>query len=134
MDYDDHKQQLTWREYGETEYHDKPIFLKDYAEIILDTQKPLFRFFLDGSRKIYKVDDMAYANKVYPIIAGQVGVGCCERIDGYMFPVKYNGVKMFWHDLVIALPKIAKKADWDNDELAFEYLRKKINLMLYNKT
>ena len=34
---------------------------------------------------------------------------------------------MFWRDLVIALPKKAKSGDWDDDNLAFEHLRKKIN-------
>lgn len=127
MDYDDHKQQFTWKAHGETEYHDAPVPLKEYADIILDTQTPLFRFFLDGSRKTYKVDDMAYTNKVYPIIAGQVGIGCCERVNGHMLPLRNNDGIMFWRDLVITLPKIAKKGDWDDDKFAFEHLRKKIN-------
>ena len=127
MDYDDHKQQFTWKSHGETEYHDAPVPLKRYADNILATQPPLFCLFLDGSRKTYKVDDMAYNNKVYPIIAGQVGIGCCQRLEGHMLPLRSNHGIMFWRNLVIALPKIAKKGDWDDDELAFEYLRKKIN-------
>ena len=127
MDYDDHKQQFTWKDHGETEYHDTPVHLKSYADRILLTQPPLFRFFLDGSRKTYKVDDMAYTNKVFPIIAGQVGIGCCERLDGQMKPLRNGDKVLFWRDLVIALPKIAKSGDWDNDKYAFENLRKKIN-------
>ena len=127
MDYDDHKQQFTWKAHGETEYHDTVIPLKKYADRLLTAQSPLFRFFLDGSRKTYKVDDMAYTNKVFPIIAGQVGIGCCERINGHMTPLKSNNDILFWRDLVITLPKIAKKGDWDDDKFAFEHLRKKIN-------
>lgn len=127
MDYDDHKQQFTWKAHGETEFHDRAISLKSYADRILVAQPPLFRFFLDGSRKTYKVDDMAYTNKVFPIIAGQVGVGCCERVDGHMIPSRSGNEILFWRDLVITLPKIAKKGDWDDDKYAFEHLRKKIN-------
>lgn len=127
MDYDDHKQQFTWKTHGETEYHDAAIPLKSYADRILVAQQPLFRFFLDGSRKTYKVDDMAYSNRVFPIIAGQVGIGCCERANGNMFPLRNGNEILFWRDLVIALPKIAKNADWDDDKYAFENLRKKIN-------
>ena len=42
---------------------------------------PLFAYFLDGSRHIYKVDDMAIGNKIYPVMAGQIIVGCCKRED-----------------------------------------------------
>lgn len=127
MDYDDHKQKFTWKSYGETEFHDNPINLKSYANTIHATQQPLFRYFLDGSRKTYKVDDMAYNNKVYPIIAGQVGIGCCERRNGQMTPLRDKSNFMFWRDLVLALPKIAKKDDWDDDKYAFENLRSRIN-------
>ena len=42
---------------------------------------PIFSFFLDGSRRTYKVDDIAIGNKIFPVIAGQIIVGCCERKD-----------------------------------------------------
>jgi hypothetical protein len=42
---------------------------------------PIFRYFLDGSRHTYKVDDIAIGKKIFPIVAGQVIVGCCERKD-----------------------------------------------------
>ncbi|MDR2385014.1 MAG: hypothetical protein LBD80_05050 [Tannerella sp.] len=38
-----------------------------------------FKYFLDGSRKTYKVDDIAIGKRIYPIIAGQIAVGCCHR-------------------------------------------------------
>ena len=42
---------------------------------------PLFAYFLDGSRHVYKVDDIAIGNKIYPVMAGQIIVGCCKRED-----------------------------------------------------
>lgn len=129
LDYDDHKYQFTWKRYGETEYHTESVSLESLAEKIMN-MPPLFRYFLDGSRKTYKVDDMAYRNQVYPIIAGQVGVGCCERVAMEMQPLYCGKKSMFERHLVISLPKVAKADDWDDDELCFERLRKKVNLEL----
>jgi hypothetical protein len=39
----------------------------------------IFRFFLDGSRKTYKVADVIAGNRYLPVIAGQVGVAVLER-------------------------------------------------------
>ena len=49
--------------------------------------KRLLSFFLDGSRRVFKVDDMGFVlpggrNVIYPIIAGQIGVGCTHREKG----------------------------------------------------
>ena len=70
IDYDDTKQ-ITWKKFGET------IPPKNYKDLRVEARtiqnlKPLFTYFLDGSRHTYKVDDIAYKNQVYPIIAGQV--------------------------------------------------------------
>lgn len=126
FDYDDNQHKFTWKQYGETESHTKPIPLKEFADRIV-SQPPLFRYFLDGSRKTYKVDDMSYNNQIYPIIAGQVGVGCCTRINGVMRPLYHKKDPIFERQLVITLPQKAKTSTWDDDELSFEYLRKKIN-------
>ena len=106
------------------------VFLLHYYDVALgfdgNVYYPalLFRYFLDGSRKTYKVDDMSYRNQVYPIIAGQVGIGCCLREQGEMLPLRDPAYE---RQLVISLPKVAKSSDWDDDELSFEYLLKKIN-------
>jgi len=42
-------------------------------------QEPAFRLFLDGSRRTYKIADIPIGTQVFPIIAGQVGVGVCIR-------------------------------------------------------
>ena len=67
---------------------------------------PIFRYFLDGSRRTYKVDDIAIGKKIFPIIAGQIIVGCCERKDRDTFK------KFGLHSkIVIAMPD-----DFDVDD------------------
>lgn len=102
--YDDH-QEITWERYGETVPPNGSINLKRKADSIAN-DKPLFGF-LDGSRHTYKVDDIAYKNKVYPVIAGQVGVSCCQRIDKVMHSYEFD------RRLAIALPKVASQSDWN---------------------
>ena len=62
------------------EEQDLPITPKQYAESMkipqtrnmtamaqqLSKYPPLFHYFLDGSRMVYKVDDIQYDKKVYP--------------------------------------------------------------------
>ena len=68
---------------------------------------PIFRYFLDGSRRTYKVDDIAIGKKIFPIIAGQIIVGCCERKDRDTFK-KFDNVSS---KIVIAMPD-----DFDDDD------------------
>ena len=128
LDYDEENYQITWLHYGETEYNrdGDTIDLKPLADKLLESP-PLFQYFLDGSRKIYKVDDMAYRNQLYPIIAGQVGVGCCTRDKGEMHPLYVKQTPFYERLFVISLPQKAKQSTWDNDELSFGYLRKASN-------
>ena len=72
---------------------DSYINMKEFAESIHDPHMrdmcplaekmrsvpPLFKFFLDGSRRVYKVDDIQYDKKVFPIVSGQISVSCCGR-------------------------------------------------------
>ena len=60
---------------------------------------PIFRYFLDGSRHTYKVDDISIGGKIFPIVAGQIIVGCCERQNRDTFK-KYDVQRRF----VISLP------------------------------
>lgn len=123
--YDDH-QEITWERYGETVPPNGSINLKIKADSIAN-DKPLFGFFLDGSRHTYKVDDIAYKNKVYPVIAGQVGVSCCQRIDKVMHSYEFD------RRLAIALPKVASQSDW-NKKVFFANLCKKLNEESYLET
>ena len=49
------------------------------SDKLIKETPPYFHYFLDGSRHTYKVDDIAIGSHIYPIIAGQIVVGCCER-------------------------------------------------------
>jgi hypothetical protein len=70
------------------------------------TPPPIFRYFLDGSRHTYKVDDISIGKKIFPIVAGQIIVGCCERKDRDTFK-KYD----IHSKIVIAMPD-----DFDDDD------------------
>lgn len=78
MVYDD-TQEISFKKYVETECFKGYKDLTEKAKRIFE-YPPMFKFFLDGSRRTYKVDDVAYNNRIYPIVAGQIGVGCCERL------------------------------------------------------
>lgn len=116
--YDDH-QEITWARYGETMPPSESKGLKVQADSLMG-REPLFTYFLDGSRHTYKVDDIAYKNKVFPVIAGQVGISCCKRVDKYMR--KYD----FERRLAITLPKVASQSDW-NKKVFFLGLCDKLN-------
>lgn len=116
--YDDH-QEITWEKYGETVPPNSSMNMKQKADI-LAAENSLFTYFLDGSRHTYKVDDIAYKNKVYPVIAGQVGVSCCKRENKEMRRYSFD------RRLVIALPKVASQSDW-NKKVFFANLCKKLN-------
>ena len=118
IDYDDNKL-VTWKKYGETRPPKNYKDLRKDANTLI-SQKPLFTYFLDGSRHTYKVDDIAYKNQVYPIIAGQIGISCCTRNEGEMSPFDFE------RRLVIALPKVACQDTW-RASTYFPNLLKKIN-------
>lgn len=53
-----------------------------YVELKRDSldEESLFRYFMDGSRMAYKVAEFRKDGKVWPIVAGQIGVAYCERV------------------------------------------------------
>ena len=94
--------------------------LKDKANKIIN-QTPLFHFFLDGSRRTYKVDDIEINRNVYPIIAGQIGVACCQRQS----PDQFKHTE-FERKLVLSLPNAANPNARDA-KLFFNSLTNKVN-------
>ncbi|GAB6012454.1 hypothetical protein [Viscerimonas tarda] len=74
---------------------------------------PIFRYFLDGSRHTYKVDDIAIGKKIFPIVAGQIIVGCCERKDRDTFK-KYD----LCSKIVLSMPD-----DFDDDDSGENFCR-----------
>ena len=69
---------------------------------------PLFSYFLDGSRHVYKVDDIAIGNRIFPFLAGQIIVGCCERKNRDTFKKYKLQIKV-----VLSLPK---NFNYDDDK------------------
>lgn len=120
IEYDD-KKQIRVKRKGET---DKSLKNNKSIEKLVKKveSQPLFKFFLDGSRRTYKVDDIAYGKKLYPIIAGQVGVGVCCRETPHLF--KSFSLQNL---LVLSLPEIANAEDSANNELFFNNLVQKLN-------
>lgn len=71
---------------GETKLYTSAIDLSSLRKETARGEEQLLSYFLDGSRHVYKVDDMGFEKSgnrtaIYPIIAGQIGVGCCRRRD-----------------------------------------------------
>lgn len=97
--------QIRWKKTAETTNHKKHVDLREQAAKI-GSQPQLLTYFLDGSRHVYKVDDFAYPvsggrNVIYPIIAGQIGVGCCKREN------KRVALEHFQREIVLSVPDIA---------------------------
>ncbi len=102
LDFDSKEKEISVvvKEFGETDTHlNTSKSLKQLADKIINND-PLFHFFLDGSRRTYKVDDIEINRNVYPILAGQIGVACCQRND----PSQFKCAE-FEHSLVFSLPK-----------------------------
>ena len=97
--------QIVWKKTAETIRHTKYINLERLCKIITTQNDQLLSYFLDGSRRVFKVDDRAYydgsRSMIFPIIAGQIGVGCCRRADRKMEPEKFK------REIVLSIPDIA---------------------------
>lgn len=120
LDYED-KKDIKCKDSGETDKNRKVKSVEKLANDI-KKEKPLFNYFLDGSRRTYKVDDLVYANRIYPVIAGQIGVGCCERRNpDYFKPIS------FYRYLVLAIPQAANPSTKIKDDLFFNNLLTKLN-------
>lgn len=123
LDFDAKEKEISvvLKEYGETDTNlKKSKGLKHLADKLIENE-PLFHFFLDGSRRTYKVDDIEINRNVYPIMAGQIGVACCQRKD----PSQFKCAE-FEHNLVLSLPKAANPNGGDVS-LFFRSLTDKIN-------
>lgn len=120
IDYDDESNKIMkWQEKGETVKYKSSINLKAEAKKIID-QEPIITYFLDGSRRVFKVDDISINKQVFPVIAGQVGVGCCKRENRKMKPER------FYRDIVLSVPNRLNTDGW-NDAAVFSSMTQKIN-------
>ena len=105
LDYDDKPAtQIAKSPFAETNQNRvKTVRIKDSY---IKATSPIFSYFLDGSRHVYKIDDIAIGRKIYPVLAGQIVVGCCQR------PSRDEFKKLIVENkIVIALPD-----DFDIDD------------------
>lgn len=109
VEYDSNKE-VEWENYGESEHIVKPKDLSFKVKQLRSLkQESWFKYFLDGSRHTYKVDDMAFGKNVYPILAGQVGISCCTRKDKKMHS------EFFKRKIVVVVPNDALESEYDKD-------------------
>jgi hypothetical protein len=118
---------LQWAEYGETKQRKTYIDLTAQSKALTTEESSLIRYFLDGSRHVYKVDEMGFEkggkrSVIYPIVAGQIGVGCCRRDKE-----RRMHSKDFCGEVAIAVPDIAN-ADGGDAAGYFQGLAKKIKV------
>lgn len=97
---------IIWKKTAETTPHRTYVDLSKISKKLAQRNETILSFFLDGSRRVFKVDDIAYSQSggrsvIYPIIAGQIGVGCCRRIDKRLIPEKFK------REIVLSMPDIA---------------------------
>ena len=116
---------INLKEYAEDEHNPKPRNMRNRAEICMHGA-PLFKYFLDGSRRVYKVDDIQYDKKVFPIVSGQISVACCSRElnEDYTFR-SFRHIEEETYP-VLCLPVTANGEGIDHD-IFFRNLRDKIN-------
>lgn len=98
--------EIIWKRRAETSPHKTYINLTDLTHNLASRDDQILSYFLDGSRRVFKVDDVAYIHSggrrvIYPVIAGQIGVGCCKRINKKLIPEKFK------REFVISMPDYA---------------------------
>ena len=122
VEYEQDKE-VEWQKYSESEHITRPKDLTNKIKFLRDLrQESWFKYFLDGSRHTYKVDDMDFGKNVYPILAGQVGISCCTRVNKRIHPLK----NFFNRKLVIVVPTCALPSEY-NKEADCAVLLGKIN-------
>ncbi len=97
---------IIWERTAETVFHRSYVPLENKSIDLAKRGEQCLTYFLDGSRRVYKVDDHSYPmsggrSVIYPIIAGQIGVGCCKRVNKVIVP------EHFKREIVVAVPDIA---------------------------
>jgi len=120
--YDDNSFSFTPKRLGET---DTTISgTKDMTKKALALQggQPLFRYFLDGSRRVYKIDDVQYGRRLFPMVAGQIGVACCERVSKSKF-----SNALIERPFVLALPGAEANPEGKNTDLFLNKLKNQVN-------
>lgn len=80
LDYEDRQLEVIFGHPGEDSKPRKTISLRKLViEHSNQDLPPLFNYFLDGTRRIYHIDDVDYSGEVFPIVVGQVAISCLKR-------------------------------------------------------
>jgi len=99
--------EIVWKKRAESLFHTNHVDLRGKCQQVAMRGRQILTYFLDGSRRTYKVDDQAYYDGVrtpiYPIVAGQIGVGCCVRINKEVRVLKDT----FQPEIVVCVPEVA---------------------------
>lgn len=98
--------EIIWKRRAETTSHVTYVDLTLLTKNLTSPDDQILSYFLDGSRRVFKVDDIAYARSggrsvIYPVIAGQIGVGCCHRVNNKIIPAKFK------REYVLSMPDVA---------------------------
>ena len=106
----EYESSAVWKQSAESSSKSKYIDLEHISKQIASSEQRL-TYFLDGSRRVFKIDDIAYElsggrRAVYPVMAGQIIVGVCKRESRKLIPETYK------YEIVIALPETA---DYDDN-------------------
>lgn len=114
---------FVWKKRGETDPPSSYKSLEELSKYLALRDEQVLTYFLDGSRHVYKVDDMAYLKSggrsvIYPTVAGQVGVGICKRDNKRMIHEALS------REIVLSVPSIA---DPNGKGGFFEALSTKLN-------
>ena len=78
VDYGD--SEIIWKRRAETTLHKTYVDLSPLCKKLASRNEQILCYFLDGSRRVFKVDDIAFPQSggrsvIFPVIAGQIGVG-----------------------------------------------------------
>lgn len=116
-EFDDHKWIEQPKDKSQLYAEDKPskssqIEIKA-KEIAQRKDKSRFKFFLDGTRHVYKVGDIAIDGTVYPLAVGQIIVGYCGREGRDIKIGRFNRI------LVLAAP-----IQWDVNHQGENFFRR----------
>ena len=114
---------IIWQETAETKRNRNYVPLWDESKKVLTSGTNILSFFLDGSRRVFKVDDMGFVlpggrNVIFPVIAGQIGIGCTRRENRVLKQEK------FYQEFVLSMPDIANA---DGKAGYFPALAQKLN-------
>lgn len=117
-EFEDHKldsvETDTHKKYAEDMYSNTGIHFISQNDAARLLNKSRFKYFLDGSRHVYKVGDVAIGGMIYPVVAGQIIVGCCQRNERVISDFEHI------RKIVLAMPQC-----YDVDNHGANFFRKK---------